>query len=429
MTSARGPEPSGVHGRTRAVDSVRSRGLALATLIVIAVGALLYRSATAPRGSTPTNEVSSSPSASELASAGASPSAEPSEASPAAPTPIVGQAGARPGVPASLQDRWWISSSAAVRYWPWAGDVESIVAGVLGSTAVIVLPPSEERGAGAGDARIVTVIRGDNVSTILVRSFDDGSLLKAIETPMIVRDEVLVGARLLWSGVLVDGTTLLDGGTWAVDLSAADAEPIQVIEPLSDLERFGEDGIADYGEWVVSATGDTAVTWLGGGTVIQGYVIDVNTFSVRGTFIDAAPQAVTEDAVLLLVPDKLTLQDITTGERAWTIDTPRYGPTEYLSRPVLRDGEFILGFDRDADTNVIAAIDLVSGALRDLVVQSRTSGADILYLVPELSSADALVLLPDQSFSLGPRGEVSASLFDPETGTISRDAFTIGDGS
>jgi hypothetical protein len=298
---------------------------------------------------------------------------------------------------------------------------------VLGTSAFIVLPPGE-RGLGAAAGRIVSYVRGDSSSTIFIRSFEDGSLLRTIETPMIVRDGLVVGARLMWSGVLVDGGALLDAGTVGVDLATADAATVQIAEPLTDLKQFGEGGIGDYGEWVVSSSGETAVTWLGGGSAVLGYVIDVRSFAVRATFVDAAPYAVTEDAVMLAASDKLSLRDISTGEPLWTIDSPRYGPTEYISKPILRDGEFVLGFDRDADTYVIAAIDVAAGAMRDVVVQTRAGGGEVLYVSPALSAGDALVLLPDLYFTLGDSGEVSASVLNPDTGEIAKDAFTIGVG-
>lgn len=429
MTDPRKTEPQIVHGRTRAVDSVRSRGLVLSALLLALVGAVLYRAAADPGVQTPSEEASPLPSASEFASAEPS-STEPSATLPrgsaAAPTPILGHAGERTGVPVSLRDRMWLRTVLASQYWPSGGDGPALVAGVLGSTAVIVMPPGE-RPVGADEGRVVSVVRGDNVSMILVRSFDDGSVLRSIETPMVVLDGVVIGTTLLWSGVRLEGTTLTDRGSWAVDLLMTDAEAVQVIEPVTDVQRFGELGLLDYGPWVVSATGDTAVAWLAGETAIQGYVIDLSSLSVRGTFADAVPLAVTDDAVLLEASGKLTLHDAATGAQRWTIDSPQYNQ-EPMARFAHRDGEFILGFARDDDTYVIAALDVVTGAIRDLAIQTWVDGVDIQYLVPALSSPDALVLLSNASIAiaLDTTGEASASLLDPGTGEIARDVFMVG---
>ena len=429
MTGTTGPEPSGVEGRTRAVDSVRPRALTLVAISAVIVGAAIYRAATAPGEPAPTEVASEAPtgpvvpgepsnSTETSATPAISPTIEPE------PTPIVGPAGERPGVPDSIKQRWWIGGVPSSAFWPTAGDdVSSVIAGFLGSTAFIVLPPGE-RGIGADDGRVVSYVRGDNTSTILVRSFDDGSLIRTIETPFIVRDGLLVGDHLFWSGVLLDGTTLLDAGTASLDLSTANAQPIQIVEPLEEVDRFGD--TFDYDQWVVDDTGDTAVTWFGNGANFQAYVIDVQSGSVRAALVDAVPRGVTNEAILVSESGMLTLQDLNTGAPLWAIETPQ-DTNGILTTPVPRDGEFIVGFEGDGPTYVIAAISLQTGAIRDLVVQPA-GGADTLYLAPSLSSADDLVLLPDLTLSeaFGDTGEFSASLLDPDTGEIIRDVFSIG---
>lgn len=345
----------------------------------------------------------------------------------AEPTPIaLGGDAERAGVPDALKDHLWLTDVAAPLFWPDSdGDVVWMV-GRLGTTASVVLPPGEF-GLDAEGNRIASALVRASGSTLLVRNARTGAIERSAETGVIVRGGALLGDVLFWNGYAGDESVPADGGIWSLDLGEPDSGPELAVEPFQGVDRFAESGF-DYGKWLTSPSGTLAIAWLGGGlNATHGVVFDADRRVVRLTFDDVTPRGVVEQGMVVTTAESLAFRQLDTGLSAWSVKRLEWDGGRFYW-PVAGLPEFIISFDRDPSTYVIARLSLADGSTTDILLQSHIDTPQELTLAPSLSSEASLVLIAgeDLVLALAETGRTWASLLDPQTGVLVRDAFSIG---
>ena len=123
------------------------------------------------------------------------------------------------------------------------------VVGQLGTTARMVLPLTEWA-IGADAGLVVSAVRGDTSSTMIVRELATGSVVRTFQTSVtgLQNRGALVGANLFWTGT--DAGSGRDAGVWTLDLSQPAAAGIA--EKLIDQQvRDVEIGKSHVGIGVV----------------------------------------------------------------------------------------------------------------------------------------------------------------------------------
>ena len=356
---------------------------------------------------------------------------EPSPADPSAPRTeieINRDVADRPGVPADLRGKYWWQAS----------DV-----GLLGTTAQLGLP-SGETVLDAADGLVVSSrLRsdGEQGTELVVRSFETGSTLGEVHTLQLLVDARIVGRRLFWTGMRKGDSCAgpnVDGGVWAMDLTAGSA-PVALVEPGRVIDcGFGGRGL------LLSASGRT----LGAAMFASPYWIDVidvarlvRTHRIRD---NVWPRAITDDTFVQWDQEPtdgigfglggLTAYDLGDGAVRWTFpgeaDVDHFGP----GRTLALGSQFFIEYawnltpeqpqsGSDIDL-VLATFDPRTGQRRELLRQRDTPEEnDLANIQGELSVASHLTLrLGDEPIGTDGR---SFAILDVATGTVTWDAFTI----
>jgi hypothetical protein len=332
----------------------------------------------------------------------------------------------RPGVPAELYDRYWITEVAAP--WPGMDGGSAYEAGQVGTTARILLPPME-LALGADDGRVASVLLdrdsggvtvGPGGATILVRDIRTGALLRKVASPALPLTDphraLVFDSLLIWTAWSQEPST--DGGLWALDLDAPEAAPKPVLSGGGDLAALGKD--ASRGPLHISASGQTLISVVGGSEGSRTDVIDVSRWTISATLEGTAFSTGDESAIVRRATG-VGLVDLETGKDIGSM------PTGTIFAVFVADSEAYIAFAGD-QRYIIAAIDLQSGEHRDVLVQS---GGGVWYLSRDLSSGSNLVLLPETTIgssfdAMGLVGRTTATILDPATGAVRQDAFTVG---
>ena len=123
-------------------------------------------------------------------------SAAPPSLLPVDSTPvIVADVTDRAGVPASLKSVEWLANT--VTPWPGQEEPSSYSAGILGTTARIVLPPGEI-GAAVGRGLVASVIVPDSGgSTLVVRDITSGTELWRVSSESVISRIAFAGEMLI----------------------------------------------------------------------------------------------------------------------------------------------------------------------------------------------------------------------------------------
>lgn len=426
---------SGRIGAGRARSTFGGFGLLVAALLVAAVVLLPNlrpggpATSPTPGPATPEASVDGNPTASV-----ASPSetaAATQRASAIADPTIVD----RPGVPPRLYDNYWIVSGA----WPDRG----ARVGQVGTTAQIVLPPSESvLGADAGRVASVAfdekgewLVSPGGLVTIVVRDIRTAKTLRTVETTVIASRGLLVGSLLFWTGwaIPLDPANQVDGGVWVIDLADLTSTPQAIIPAGGSLAPFGAP--ASRGPLAISPSGRTLVSAIVGTAADRTDVIDVPSLAVRAKF-DGMGIATTDRATLVVrnastsqPPASLSFVEIATGSEIGQVwqdllqgSAPFQNTEILIYASVAGDGELFVAFPRDRDY-VIAAVAEDTGRIRDILVQPD----EALEIRPDLSGPGVLGLVPASGAILDPDGSLRfpVTLLDPATAILEPAAFTI----
>ncbi len=323
----------------------------------------------------------------------------------------------RPGVPASLYDKYWVGGGQA---------------GHVGTTARIILPEDEEiLGADAGRVASFAIspetsrpLVGPNGAEIIVRDIRTGTTLRVIDTPVHLASGLLAGRLLFWTGRTLpsDAPDSTDAGLWVIDLDLPDSSPQAVIPPSDLAERYGSDAIR--GAIRLTDNGRTALTLIQSPTARATDLIDVESLTLRHTLMDSFAAEVVNEVALVIplhgdtgqASQRMRLINLATGDAV--------GPdiaTRDVGWAVTGTGEIYVQHGIGGTGFSIIAIDAATGDARELVAQTS------LVLSHELSATDVLVLM-DLSWDIGADGKAiqPITLLDPQTGHLQADAFTIG---
>jgi hypothetical protein len=319
----------------------------------------------------------------------------------------------RPGVPIELHDKYWIAFQQA---------------GQLGTTARIVLRVEMVVGADAGLVASYAFTRdaegtddpviGPNGVTIMIRDIRTGATVRALDTPVVPRDGLMVGDRLFWFGNAdsIGAPKGSDVAVWGLDLGDPAAEPIRLAP--------GESGLASS-PLRLSDANRVVMRNLGGlrdgGLLTQ--VINVSTMDVttmRGEIVFALGGG---RALVNGSGDRLVVRDLKTGDR---VGAPLDAYEHY--RTYGSEGEVFIQFGHfEPEQGVyIKAIDLRTGSIRDVLFQPR--GVPTSFLSPLLCTPQVLVLFDErQDWEYDTNGFAygTFSLLDPVTGAVQPDAFSV----
>jgi hypothetical protein len=356
----------------------------------------------------------------------ASPSLTTATSSPAAAdeTPIVSdQIGPRPGVPAALQTKTWLVEAANPDGSAGGGTV--YVAGVEGTTARIILPPTEV-GIGAADGWVVSAVVTGASSKLLVRDVSSGKEVAALDAGFVVHRGLLIGRRLFVAAGYGDGPGQADVGVWMADLTASAPTLQQVASPIAD-PSLGDP--VERVPFIVSGSGKTISSSLVGLSLADSQIIDVATGKVRRTLSGlAVPFVMTDDGTLTLSvsaagdPAPLAYVDLSSGQTSWSLPSSVAYPS--VADPAGR-GVVVSYVNAGGDTYVIADVSFPDGKLTTIL--SQKVGVGERWLSSDLSTYDVLVLLSDGLGSAlhDAAGQVPAALLD-RGGAIQDGAFIVG---
>lgn len=322
----------------------------------------------------------------------------------------------RPGVPASLYDK----------YWAGGGQV-----GQVGTTARLVLPKDE--GFLATDAgRVASYIVdpetsrptiGPDGAKIIVREIRTGVTLRTFDAPVQIAYGLMAGTLLFWTGRTLPGSLeSTDAGVWVIDLGVVDSSPKAVIPPSDLAEQYGADAVR--GPTRLTDNGRTIVTLVQSPTRRGTDIIDVENLTLRQTLLDMYALEVL-DGVALVIPIHGDEGD--TASRMQVIDLASgvaVGPgvpTDEVAWAYAANNEFYVQHSVGAAGYQIVALDIRSGSSRELA--SKVT----LDLSHGLSAPGSLVLTPP-AWDVGIDGKVHQpiTIIDPVTGHIEAEGFEIG---
>jgi hypothetical protein len=409
------PSTQAVHGHRLGSGRLSSGAIGAATVLILVIAVVAYNArfgALTDVGGISTGSTTPTDAGPTLVQRSAIPTdAEESQPAPQ-PTIIVGAPGSeREGVPATLHDRFWIAETL----WPGGTGDTAYEAGQLGTTVRLVLPPAEW-GLGADQGRVASTLTGKSGSTILVRDLLTGSLIRAIETPLIiwVNSGALVGTTLFFTG-FADSSHTVDGGVWAVDVSSPDSVPKEIVPGGTKLSKYG-DG-AQRAPFEVSLTHKTVVSLVGAYGTAHADIIDVGTLTLRATLENEIVYAIGDEVVVVGRPGGMALLDMATGAQRWTLQLG----TVYSA--IVGATDVFVSASR-ATSQVVVAVNIGVGSSRQILTQSDP----VEFMMGDLSTDGVFVLLPGVSIadSLGATGATTASLLDPVSGALTQDAFAIG---
>ena len=328
----------------------------------------------------------------------------------------------RPGVPASLYDRYW---------WTWDGD-----GGQIGTTAQIGLPAGEL--IETIDSGVVIAVRlaGDHrwaEHDIVVRDFGSGAVIRKISTNLRSLDVVLVGSRLFWTGVLAgDPEQVIDGGVWTTDVRK-DAKPVAIVEP----GRVFPGALCGMGLNVSPSGRTLAANALCNGPVLSADIIDTATQTRTIRLREQWVLALTDDAYV--VADFHPTDGVTWGQggvsaygfedRAlrWRFPNPSDVDRFTSGGNAALGTSFVIRYfwrtDEGAEM-VHAVLDAATGHQRVLLRQPYAD--ESLYEEYDASSASHLVLTTgyDLGTQLRLRG-TPISVIRLDDGALLREAFEI----
>lgn len=356
-------------------------------------------------------------------------------------TPSLQPAGQRPGVPADIHARYWTANTGV-------GGYMGGRAGQVGTTDVIVLPSDEFALAADGglvasfavdpDASGFRPIVGPDGLSIIVRNVSTGETVRVFNTNTFPANGIAVGGLLFWAGpaLPIDEDNPVDGGIQVIDL----ADPSAVPRPI-DLPDSHE--VADLGSrpvrqtFQVSASRLTLLAPIAGPAGEATYIVDVPTQQVRDV-VPGLGLGTTDEALLVVQNSwdlspatRVRLVDIATGDEIGHVwDDLLEGEQPLQNTDILiytvspGEGEMFVSLPRGQHDAVLAAVSESSGEVRDILVQEGRP----LWLISELSSPEHLVLLPNYSVSvsLDSDGRALASLLNPRSSELVKDAFTVG---
>lgn len=406
--------PGGQEEPTRSI-SLRGRssigGLGLITAALI-IGLIVV---SRPAASPPGPGASSGP-------ATPGPAATPAAPTPVAsvdPTPIVSRpVQPRPGVPSDVAARSWLAESSGV--WPGRDGGSTYVAGIAGTTARIILPPTEW-GLAADGGRVASRVADGATTTIIVRDITTGQVLRTAPVSMVAERGLFVGGWLYVAGFADPGRTQ-DGGVQRLDLSS----PGSTFETIINAGPFdaGVGEPAERGPVVASPSGRTIVSGVGGLRRGDADIIDATTGTVLRRLRNVLPVIANDVGIYALGDGQDRFVDLVTGTELWSV------PTGFLYAVVIDPSGtkalIAFGADGGGDPYRIQRLDLGTGRAEDVLVQERGPRQ---YLSNELSTVAHPVLLPSTgiSSSIGDAaGQTSALLLDPATGRVTGLAFTVG---
>lgn len=404
--------PSGISLRTR--RTIGGLGLVVAALVI---SLLVVASRPA---SPPGSGASPGPVAPGSAAIAAAPTAATSTPVAAAdPSPIVTlSVHRRRGVPRDVAERNWLIESN----WAWPGrDVDSVyVAGIAGTTARIILPPSE-RGLAAEAGRVASGVVDGAATRIIIRDITTGQVLRTTPVSMVAERGLFVGTWLYVAG-FADPARTHDGGVQRLDLSSPGStfETIVNAGPFdADLDNPGR------GPLVASPSGRTIVSGVGGLRRGDADIIDATTGTVLRRLRDVRPVIANDVGIYALGENQDRFVDLVTGTELWSV------PTGFLYAVVIDPSgtKALIAFGSfgGSDPYRIQRLDLRTGRAEDVLLQKR--GMTHYFISNELSTVAHPVLLRDDGIqtSIGDAGgQTSAFLLNPTTGRVSGPAFTVG---
>lgn len=352
-------------------------------------------------------------------------SAEPLTAPPATSLPEASPVQGGPIVEVNIVDRPGVPASLYEKYWVGGGQV-----GQVGTTARMVVPEDEQllgvdRGHVATfpiDPNTSRPVVGRNGMTILVRDIRTGAIERTIETPFQISYGLIVGSLLIWTGrTLPDSPTVMDAGLWVVDLDVPDAQPKALIQPSDLAESYGPDAVR--GPARLTDEGRSVVTLIQSPTQRGTDIVDLGSLTLRRTLADSYALEVI-DGISLVIPvhgdrgqsaREMRLVRVGTGATIGAV------PTEEVAWAFAANGAFYVQHGFGGTGYRIDEIDAQTGNVRELLTEVA------LDLSHRLSAPDNLVLVA-YDWEVGEQGKVlqPVTLLDPVTGILHLNAFTIG---
>lgn len=328
----------------------------------------------------------------------------------------------RVGVPADLVGRMW--------------STEFGEAGLLGTTARIGVPAGERIVAIGSPGLVVSVLgaeRSDPAgsSSIRVRDITTGDVVATFESNLYVTHAAVALDRLFFTGRPFGVEGPVDGGVWAADISAPDLQAAMVVAPET---RMNELGYAERGIFHVSDSGSTVSSVVGFMSTGTASFIDVQELAVRATLTDRIVYAISDGLILTSWEgaeggsEGVALLNLADGREVWHYALPGSAmPMAVL----LTDHRLVVEYQRETNA-VVASADLASGTFTDIATfdLDKVPLEHGAYLIPELSSADHLVLLRELgvqwALAASDAHQAEADVIDLTSGAIDYDAFQIG---
>ena len=333
------------------------------------------------------------------------------------PNPAV----ARPGVPNALRDKTWIVSGEA---------------GELGTTASFVIPKGQAAiGAGAGRLATVAInadfepVVGASGVTITIWDLERQTVLRTVNSSILPLEALLTESAIFWHGRALPLDSFKDGGIWVLDLVDAEAGAVPVVRVADLRPRYGPH--AARGVLQLTDGGRSILSAIQGENRRATEVIDVADRSLKqvidGVFaIDlvdrlAVVAPIHGDGGHPSLPARLRLYDITSGA-----EVGGEIATDMVKASVLGNGEVFVQYGVNGTNSIIAAINLESGAIRELRVS--TGSTETYDLSRSLSNFTVLALVPVAGPAEGGDGQMlfPITLLNPSTSQLSPNAFVIG---
>lgn len=326
----------------------------------------------------------------------------------------------RPGVPASLRDKYWWTTS----------DVGSV-----GTTAQLGLPRGEWV-QDAVNARVVsTNERADEQGTdIRVRSFETGAILAEVHTSMRNIRARIASGRLFWTGFrgvsACPPDDLIDGGVWALELQPGSA-PVAVVDGGQRVQC----GFTGRGLMLSPSRDTLGGIMASGGDPNWIDVIDTSSLTRRTRIQDVWPDAMTDDTFIQWDQRPtdgigfglggMTAYGLADGAVRWRFpgdDWRKFGPGTFLA---FASKFYIQYFWDSSPTDVILAIfDPLTGDRQVLHRQTDTREDEDLAIVDRKLSSGSHIALSYTGPQISVAG-TSYSVLDVASGNVTWDAFTI----
>lgn len=344
-------------------------------------------------------------------------SAAPPSLLPVDSTPvIVEDVTDRAGVPAALKSVEWLANTVT----PWPGEEEpsSYSAGILGTTARIVLPPGEI-GAAVGRGLVASVIVPDSGGSILVvRDITSGTEIWRVSSESVISRIAFAGETLIWTGWTQTPTAIEDAGVYRIELGAGRGSMTRLVAGGPFEPTLGER--AERGPLRVSPSGRLVASSIGGESRVDTQVVDLATSSLLTTIAGVTPVGVTDSQVIALEAGALRGVELVGGKTRWSLAIgTHYGVS------LLTGGAVAIAAHVARDEYRIEAIELETGSLRRLL--TTPAAEEHLYLVPGLAGGNDVVLAADPNLgTIRERGPAEASVLNVATGKIQEDVFVIG---